>query len=302
MATLPIISSQSGPLETVNDWILSPRRVPLYILGMAQQGFLADAVLRTEGSCPSGVTLFYESSPIYGGNVIEDRPEFGEIPVGQFGLGTPKAAYSRDKSIGVVISEEMHDRNNIDMMKLGLEQTANDMTKTWDDLFLGIAIANAGVQTFTAASHWNTSSYDVRSDWASCIKLIEGAQDPQGSELGYTCDTVILSRTSKYDIIRSKDFNDDVKFGNIADQNLRFTGKLPNQIMGLDVLVSPRVPAGKAIFMARRTAGFISDEKSLGSTALRYDEDRPGWRCNVRRKAAIGIDQPKAMVVASNVS
>lgn len=302
MSTLPIISFQSGPQTTVNDWIKTPYRVPRYTLDLMKQGFLVDAVLRTEGSCPSGVVLYNESSPLYGGNVIEDRPEFGEIPVGSFGLGTPMAAYSRDKSIGVVVSEEMHDRNNVDMMMLGMEQNANDMTKTWDDLFIGIALANAGVQTFTAASHWNTSSYDVRSDWLSCVKLIEGAQDPQGSELGYTCDTVILSRTSKYDVIRSKDFNLETLGGNTADQNLRFTGKLPQQIMGLDVLVSPRVPAGKAIFMARRTAGFISDEKALFATPLKYDEDRPGWRSNIRRKAAIGLDQPKAMVVASNVS
>lgn len=302
MATLPIISFQSGPQTTVNDWIKTPYRVPRYTLDLMKQGFLVDAVLRTEGSCPSGVVLYNESSPLYGGNVIEDRAEFGEIPVGRFGLGTPMAAYSRDKSIGVVISEEMHDRNNVDMMMLGMEQTSNDMTKTWDDLFIGIALANAGVQTFTASAHWNTASYDVRADWASCMKLIEGAVDPQGSELGYICDTVILSRTSKYDIIRSKDFNDDVKYGNVASENLRYTGKLPNQIMGLDVLVSPQVPAGKAIFMARRTAGFISDEKPLFATPLKYDEDRPGWRSNIRRKAAIGIDQPKAMVVASNVS
>lgn len=302
MATLPIISFQDGPQVTVNDWIKTPYRVPRYTLDLMKQGFLVDAVLRTEGACPAGMVVYNESSPLYGGNIIEDRAEFGEIPVGKFGLGIPKAAYSRDKSISVVVSEEQHDRNNVDMMMLGMTQVANDMTRSWDDLFITIALATAGVSTFAAASTWNTASYDVRADILSCMKAVESAVDSQGSELGYVCDTLLVSRTTKYDLLRSKDFNAEYYGGDIASENLRYVGKLPQQIMGLDVLVSPRVPIGKAIFMARKTAGFISDEKSLFSTPLRYDPDRPSWRADIRRKAAIGIDQPKAMLVASNVS
>lgn len=301
MAVLPILSSQSGPDVTVDDWIKTPTRIPRYTLSLMDQGFLADAVLRTEGSCPSGVVLYNESQPIYGGNVIEDRPEFGEIPVGRFGQGEPRAAYSRDKSLGIVVSEEMRDHNNVDLMMLGMEQGSNDMIKAWDDLFISVVLAS-GPQTFSAVSTWNTASYDVRADWLSCVKLIEGAQDSQGSELGYQCDTVILSRTSKYDIMRSKDFNTEYLAGNIADKNLRYTGKLDNKLLDLNVLVSPRVPATKAIFLASRQCGFISDEKPLFATPLKYDEDRPSWRSNIRRKAAVGIDQPKAIVIASNVS
>ena len=302
MPTTPIISFESGPQVTVNDWISDPYRVPRYTLDLMKQGFLVDAVLRTEGNCPAGIVRYEESNPLYGGNVIEDRAEFGEIPVGRFGLGTPKVAFSRDKSIGVVVSEEMHDRNNIDMMAQGMKQVANDMTKTWDDLFVGMALAHPQAQTFAAASPWSTVDYDVRADLLSCMKSIDSAQDSQGSELGFTCDTLIVSRTTKFDLLRSKEFNAEYYGGNIADQNLRYTGTLPQQIMGLDVLVSPRVPVGKAIFLQRKVAGFISDEKPLFSTPLRYDEDRPAWRADIRRKAAVALDQPRALLVASNVS
>lgn len=302
MPTTPVISFESGPLVTVNDWISDPYRVPQYTLDLMKQGFLVDAVLRTEGNCPAGIVRYEESNPLYGGNVIEDRAEYGEIPVGRFGLGTPKVAFSRDKSIGVVVSEEMRDRNNVDMMAQGMKQVANDMTKTWDDLFVGIALAHPSVQTFAAASPWSTASYDIRADILTCMKLIEAVQDSQGSELGFMCDTLIVSRTTKYDLLRSKDFNAEYYGGDIASENLRYTGKLPQQIMGLDVLVSPRVPVGKAIFLQRNVAGFISDEKPLFSTHLKYDEDRPAWRANIRRKAAVGLDQPRAMLTASNLT
>jgi hypothetical protein len=302
MTALPILSSQDGPRITINDWLKAPTRVPAYVLDLMKQGFLVDAILRTESECPAGVVRFEESSPIYGDSVIEDREEFGEVPVGRFSLGQPNVAYSRDKAQAVAISDEMRDRNDVDALARRITQMKNTMIRTWDDLFVGIALAHPSVQTFAAASHWNTASYDIRGDILSCVKLIDTVTDPQGSEFGFECDTLIASKTTKYDLLRSKDFNAEYYGGNIADENLRYVGKLPNQIMGLDVLVSPRVPVGKAIFLQRKVAGFISDEKALSGTALYRDEPRKMWRSDFQRKAAIGLDQPKAIVVASNVA
>lgn len=299
MANIPNVSVADGPRITVNDWLKDPLRIPAYVISLMEQGFLADAVLRTEGSCPAGVVKYNESTPMYADSSVLDRAEFAEVPVALTSLGQPNVAYSVDKSLAVVISDEDKRRSSVDKLAIRMTQVKNSIIRAWDDVFVQAVLTNGNVQTFAAASPWNTSSYDIRADILSCAKLIEGATDTQGSELGFECDTMIVNRTTKYDLLRSTQFNAEYYGGDIADENLRYTGKLPQKIMGLNVLMSPRVPSGKAIFLQRGVSGFISDEVSLNGTPVYRDEPRKTWRSDVQRVSAVGIDQPKSCVVAS---
>lgn len=302
MVALPTISSNDGPRISINDWLRDPMRIPVYVIDMMDQGFLADAVLRTAGQAPAGVVRFEESTPIYADSAIENRAEFAEVPVAQTSLGQPNVAYSVDKSLAVVISDEDRRRSATDKLAMKMTQVKNSVIKAWDDVFVQAVITNPNVQTFGAVSPWQTASYDVRGDILSCMKLIEGAVDAQNSELGFVCDTMIVNRTTKYDLLRSKDFNAEYYGGNIASENLRYVGKLPQQIMGLDVLMSPRVPADTAIFLQRGVSGFIADEVALNATALYRDEPRKVWRSDIQRVSAVGIDQPKSVVVATGLT
>lgn len=296
------ISAADGPRITVNDWLKDPLVLPTYVLDLMKQGFLADAVLRTAGECPAGVVRFNESTPLYADSAVTERGEFAEVPVAQTSLGQPNVAYSVEKSLAVVISDRDKRRSSIDKLGIRMTQVKNSIIRAWDDAFVAAVIGNANVQTFAATSPWSTASYDVRSDWLDIMKLIEGALDGQGSELGYICDTAIVNRTTKFDIIGSKDFNAEYYGGDIASENLRYTGKLPQKIMGVDVLESPRVPAGKAIFLQRGASGFIADEVPLEGTPLYRDEPRKTWRSDIMRTSAVGIDQPLSVVVASGLS
>ena len=97
-------------------------------------------------------------------------------------------------------------------------------------------------------------------------------------------------------------FNAEYYGGDIASENLRYTGKLPQKIMGVDVLMSPRIPVGKAIFLQRGASGFIADEFGLNATPLYRDEPRKTWRSDVSRMSAVGIDQPKSVVVVTGLT
>lgn len=300
--SFPNVSAYDGPRITVNDWLKDPLLIPTYILDLMKQGFLADAVLRTAGDAPAGVIRFNESTPLYADSSVTNRAEFAEVPVARTSLGAPNVAYTVEKALAVVISDRDKSRSSIDKLGIRMTQVKNTIIRAWDDVFVQAVLTNANVQTFAATDSWDTASYDIRSDWLSIMKQIEGALDGQGSELGYICDTAIVNRTTKYDIIRSKDFNAEYYGGDIADENLRYTGKLPQKIMGVNVLESPRIPNGKAIFLQRGASGFIADEFGLNATPLYRDEPRKTWRSDVSRMSAVGIDQPLSVVVASGLS
>lgn len=302
MTTLPIVSAQDGFQITVNDWLKDPLTIPLYVLDIMKQGFLADAVLRPGGTTESGVVRYHETTPIYADSTVTDRAEFSEVPVGVGSLGSPNVAFTVEKSMAVVISDWMARRNSIDALGLKMMQVKNSIIRAWDDVFVQAVITNANVQTGAASAHWNIGTTDIRSDILTGMKAVATATDAQGSILGYQADTMIVNQTNQFDIIRSTQFNQEYYGGDIADENLRYTGLLPQKIMGLNTLVSPRVPAGTVIICQRNVVGFIADEVPLNATALYRDEPRKTSRSDVTRQSAVGIDQPRAAFVLTGTS
>ncbi len=302
MAPTPYITSQSGPRITVNEWLQDPTRIPAYVLSLMNQGFLADAIFRPGGSAPAGVVQFSETTPIYANSVVSNRAEGAEVPVATVSAATPNVAYSQDKALRLIVTDEMQRRNRVDMLEMGITQVTNSIIRAFDDMFVASILNNPSVQTQVAASPWATVSYDVRADILAAGKKIEGAQDGQGSELGYMADTIICNRSTKFDLINSAQFNTVYNSaGNLATENLRYTGKLPKQILGFDVLMSPRMPTGQVFLLQRQVCGFICDELPLHAYPLDEDRNRLSWSSIVRRVSAVGLDSPLSVCRISGV-
>lgn len=297
----PFVSSVDGPRITVNDFLKDPLRIPTLIIDMLDQGFIADAVLRNAGSNP-GVVKYYEHTPLYADGTARIRAEFGEVPVYTTSRGVPKSAFSDERPMALVVSDEMRRRNDVDAVNVALTQIRNSMVQTWDDVFFDFALAHAGTNSHTAAHAWSLETGDVRKDILSAAYLVKTAKDENGSTLGFKADTIICNEETEFDLLSNKEFNSIYLGGNIADENLRYTGKLPNKILGFDVLVTPRMPDDKLIVMQRGRAGFISDELPLQATALYRDEPRKSWRSDIQRASAVGLDQPKCVTVVTGVN
>lgn len=302
MAPLPFTSSQSGTRITVNDWLKDPTRVPVYVLSLLNQGFLADAVLRPGGSAPAGVIRFEESTPLYSDSSVTNRAEGSEVPITTGSRGVPNVAYTQDKALRILITEEMRRRNSIDVMQTSITQVVNTMIRAFDDMFVSAVLNNANIlsQAVSGAVVWATGT--PRKDILLAAKQIEGAQDGQGSELGYSPDTLIVNRATKFDLINSTDFNTVYTYGgNIADEHLQYTGKLPHKILDYDVLFSPRVPSGTAILCQRNVCGSIFDEVPLKVYDMNEDRNRLSWSSIVQRVSAVAIDQPKSICKITGV-
>ncbi|WP_190824676.1 phage major capsid protein [Saccharopolyspora pogona] len=299
--TTKVVSSFDGPRVTVNDFIKDPLRIRDMVYNMLDQGFLADAILRNGGINQSGAVRFNESTPLYADDGAEIRAEFAEVPVISTSVGDPRVVFVSERAVAITVSDEEQRRQVLDPVTRRLQQAKNTMIQSWDDAFLNTLLTNAGISTVTATAAWAGASVDIRRDINAARKAVETAVSAQGAQFGFAADTLVVNRTTKFDLLNSDQFNNPIYQGNLADENLKYTGKLPNQIMGLDVVVSPRVPTGKAIVCQRNVMGFISDELPLRATPMYRDEPRKMWRADVQRASAIGIDQPKAICVINNV-
>jgi hypothetical protein len=118
--------------------------------------------------------------------------------------------------------------------------------------------------------------------------------------LGFEADTLIINHGTKNTLLQSSAFAAPY-IGDIASENLQYTGVLPNKIFNLDVLVSRQVPAGNAIVLQRQRCGFYADELPFMAGPLYRNEERKIFRSDVQRASAIGLDQPLSIALLSGV-
>jgi hypothetical protein len=306
-----IRSVQDGPRITLSMLVKSPTLIPKRILDMADQQFLVDAVLRDAQDAPSGAVMYFQSTPLFTDDDPTILDEFGEIPTTNGSLGTPLVSRVVRRSFGLRVSKTMIDRNNIDIVNTQITQLRNTMIRAWEDAFFSSLIGNSQVQIMTVGVAWDQAASTIRKDVNNAKFLVKNAAaDTAGKQkFGYIADTLIISWESEIDFLSSDEVSKPY-VGNIADENLQYTGKLPNKFLNLDVVTSWRLTAyapSVAIVCQRKVMGGISDERPLAATPL-YPEGQGGnggpreaWRTDVTRASAIFFDQPKAVVMIVGV-
>lgn len=312
MPTTKIVSSIDGPRLTVSELMKSPTLIPRRVLKMMDQAFLSDSVLRTASDNNSGAVVYHESTPLF----VDDEPaildEFGEIPTTNGSLGTALVARVVRRAMGLRVSKTMIDRNNRDAVDTQIVQIRNTMVRSWEDAFFSAVIANAKVQVLNTDKAWGATDSHIRADVNGAKYLIKNAatDDAGKNKLGFAADTLVISIETEEDFLNSDEVSKPY-VGNIADENLHYTGKLPNKFLGLTVLTSWRLsayfPSG-AMVIQRKVFGGISNERNLQATPMYGEGGGPNggpkeaWRSDFTRASAIFIDQPLAVVLIAGVN
>jgi hypothetical protein len=293
-----------GPRVTVNELLKDPLTIPQLILDLTQNEFVIDSVLRDGGNTPSGAVRYAESTPLYADDFPEIRAEFAEVPIVPTSIGVPRVVFSHERAMAIMVSDEMRRRQTIDPVTRQLLQVKNTMVYSWNTAFYSAVVANANIQTLAVANTWASAAATIRSDLAQACYLVENAAttSPSGLTqwLGFEADTLIINHGTKNTLLQSNTFAAPY-VGDIASENLLYTGTLPQKILTLDVMVSRQVPAGNAIVMQRNRCGFFADELPFMAGPLYRDEPRKTWRSDTQRAAAIGLDQPLAICLLSGV-
>src|SRR5215471_11438606 len=290
----PARGYSDSPRVTVAELLKDPLTIPALILDMTRNEFIVDSVLRPGGSAPSGAVRFAESTPLYADDFPEIRAEFAEVPIVPTSVGLPRVVFAHERAMAIMVSDEMRRRQSVDPVTRQLMQVKNTMTYSWNTAFYSAVVANA----------WASAGATIRADLAQASFLVENASTtaPSGMTqwLGFEADTLIINHGTKNTLLQSNTFAAPY-VGDIASENLLYTGTLPQKILNLDVMVSRQVPAGNAIVMQRKRCGFIADELPFIAGPLYRDEPRKTFRSDTQRASAIGLDQPLSICLLSGV-
>lgn len=311
MPNQAIVSAQDGPRLTVAQLMKSPTLIPKRIISMLGQAFLVDAILRDGGTTRSGAVLFYESTPLFTDEDPQVVSEFGEIPVTNGKLGTPKTRRVVRRAMGVRVSKTMIDRNDVDAVNIQTTQVKNTMVRAWEDALFSALVSNPSIQSITTDTPWGDPDSHIRKDVnAAAFKVNNAAIDQAGEQkLLFKADTLVISTVTETDFKDSDEVSKPY-VGNIASENIQYTGKLPQKFLDLDVLTSWRLDKyvdGGAIVCQRKVMGGVADERPLSSTPMYGEGNGPNggptesWRTDTTRASALFVDQPLSVCLILGV-
>ncbi|AOE44027.1 major head protein [Gordonia phage Petra] len=301
MATnTPVVSIDDGNNITVDQVMGNPRAIPQRVIDLVRDNIMGEAFFRNAGNPGSLLVQFQRSTPLFLDGDPEAVAEFGEIPVFDLGEGLPEVARGVKVGAAVRVSREMRDFNQIDKVRKQVTGTANTVIRANDSAFRE-AIEDASVPEHAATAAWDAVSPKIRTDIKEAAKTVASALhdgDPTKPK-GYVPDTLVLNSSLLYDFMDDDEFN-KIYVGNVADQSIRYTGKLPNKVLNLNVLHSPLWPLDRALVAQRNVIGFYADPRSLESTGLYPEGGGPNggptesWRSDTTQIRMIGVDEPEA--------
>ncbi|MFY2788457.1 hypothetical protein [Rhodococcus sp. MALMAid1271] len=296
----PVVSIDDGKNVTVNQVMGDPRAIPQRVIDLVRDNIIGETLFRNAGN-PGGLLVqFQRSTPLFLDGDPEVVAEFGEIPVFDLGEGLPEVARGVKTAAAVRVSREMRDFNQIDKVRKQVTGTANTVIRANDAAFRS-ALDGASVPEIAATAAWEDAISKIRTDIKEAAKTIASALhdgDPTKPK-GYVPDTLVLNSALLYDFMDDEDFN-KIYVGNIADQNISYTGKLPNKVLNLNVLHSPLWPMDRGLVCQRGVTGFYADPRPLESTGLYPEGGGPNggstetWRSDTTQIRMIGVDEPES--------
>jgi hypothetical protein len=295
-----------GARFTVAELQKNPTLVQPLILNRLAQGFLCDTLLRDVGSTGSSVVKYWESTPLYAQDDAELVAEYGEIPTTVGTRGTPKVAVAQKKGLGLLVSQEMIDENDVDAVRTQRDQIVNTTVRHWDRA-LKTMITGGSTPTINATAHWGANGSAVRLDIADSMEKVMSAvpDNTQADDaFEFMPDTLVMNTSLWTTLAGDTGFSAILQNSPLADEQILYTGKQPTKLLGLDVLLTRTWPATEVFICERKRLGGYSDTRPLRVTPL-YELGGSGsgtggptetWRSDVTRKTAMFLDQPKAGV------
>ncbi|MFE3597326.1 hypothetical protein ACFXOH_21500 [Bacillus subtilis] len=301
MAPNTLVSVSDGNRFTVSDLVKNPLFIPTKLKELMENQFISEALFRNGGKNEAGIVAYREGDPMFLDADVQDVAEFGEIPVSSGQLGTPRVAFATKKALGVRISQEMKDENNIDAVNKQLNGLKNTFIRA-NDRAAKALLQSAAVPTMAVSAAWDNASGKPRTDIAKGIEKITTAAPANATadeSWAFEPDTMVV-HPGLLSILMDNDQILKVYNGNVANESIAYTGVIPGELMGLTVIKSRTFPIDRVFLCERSTIGFYSDTRSLTFTGL-YPEGngpmggpRETWRSDASQKRALGLDQPKA--------
>lgn len=294
----PAAPSLSGDVETINRFLQSPTQVSRRLRALAEQRYIADAILTGRFTADGGAVLYETGESIFADDSPAAVAPGAEYPLTTVGTGSASLAKTVKWGEDTIVTDESIARRLMNPVERAFVKLVNQNVKYVDSVALA-AVASAVTQSTNAAADWSTAT------GAQILKdVLLAAANIRALNQGYEPDTVVV---------------DDLNFANAlaaftaagyfarenGGDNPALTGQFP-VVAGLRWLPTPNVPeANKAIVVDSRALGGMADENLGGpgysgqgpagveGKAMRDDEN-DAWRLRVRRVTVPVVLEPAA--------
>lgn len=291
------LTLDGGRKITVDDIRRNPLFLPARILELLDGQFIDNILLRYEGD--ASTIAFEEGSSLFLDDEVQEMLEFEEIPVAGYQRGLPRVAIATKKGLGVRISEDMKRENNVAAVNRQVTALVNTMIRA---RFLAMRqlVMNPAIPTIAASAAWDTASGKPRRDLAAAAEVVASAgDDTVDTTENFEADTTVMPGGITPILLDNDDFL-KVYGGNLASENIAYTGKLPGDVMGMLGLKARFWPTDRVLVCQRKTIGFYTDPRPLEVTPLYPEGNGPNGgpteshRVDATMKRGMGIDQPLA--------
>lgn len=294
----PPAPTVSGDSITIHRLLQNPTLIARRLRTLADQRFIADALLTGRFTAAGGAIQFEQGESLYTNRAPETIRPGMEYPLTGLGIGPTQIAEVQKWGEDATITDESIKRLNRNPVDRAFTKLVNQMVKTVDSVSLS-AIASSVTNTAAAAAGWTTATaqqifMDVAMAKANIIALNEGF-DP---------DLVVVD-----DFSWARAMGAFVAAGFLpredAGGNPALTGQFP-VIQGMRWLASPNLPtAGTALVLDSSQLGGMADEDLGGpgyvgagpagvETKSIREEKTDSYRLRARRITVPVILEPTA--------
>ena len=285
----------SGDIETISRFLNTPTLVTRYLRTLAQQRFIADAVLSQRFQVSGGAVLYETGESIYTTDSPRAVSPGSEYPLTTAPTGQASIAKTVKWGQDSKVTDESIKRQNFSPVQKAMLKLVNQNVKFIDGIALS-AIASAVTATAAATASWSTATAaqilgDVAQAKANILSLNQG----------YMPDTVVLS-----DFAWARAYAAFVSGGFLPreqPENASVTGEFA-VVDGMRFLPTPNLPtAGTVLVVDSTMLGGMADEDlggpgyanagALGveGKSLR-DDDNDQWKLRMRRVTVPIVVEP----------
>lgn len=277
----------NGTNITVSAFLNNPPRVQRAMEDLTRQRFVADVIFGA-GPAATGGSVIYDqltTEDLYLTGDVQTIAPGGEFPLLTSADKAPLVAVAAKYGAEVFLTDEEVRRDRRDVLRRELAKLRNVVIRKVDTVAIA-ALDAAPTLTATASGSWGAAATDVIADLATA------ANGVNNTDLGYVADTVLLNPREELALLKDADVR--AALPRERDDSLIRTGNL-GRLMGLDFIVTNRVPAGTVYVMQRGIAGSISDEVPLYGRTI-ADERRERVFIHGGRVVVPFVTDPKAVM------
>lgn len=289
----------SGDLLSVSRFLASPTAISRRLRDFKDLRFVSDQILTGRYRSSGGAVLFEQSEPFVSDRTPEAVSPGSEYPFGNLPTGTAAIAAIQKWGQKARLTEEeiLRNVNGGDATDKALRKVVNTVIKQVDAITIA-AVASAVTQTQAVTAAWSAAS---GTNFLRDIQLAKA--QIAALNLGYKADSILVGDMG-YAYLTS-DLVVQTAMRRETTDNPIYTGEV-QRVAGLNILVSPNLPAAGAWVFDSTQLGGMADETSampgyavsdmaVQIKAIQLDEV-DGWDLQGRRKTVPVVQEPGAAV------